>query len=155
MEIRLRNYDPIKESADILSKEIKEYDFKLSGTLCTAKDIFLSQNRFEDGRPNNWMAFLTHLSRGRKQNRLWYLRADFLVQFIAYWLASSMTLIMCAITEMIHGMIAIYLYKLINIFKNAPISLQILIFEPSLSITVIKLPKKCQKKCQKSVQNFL
>ena len=104
LETRLRNYDPVKECADILIKELKEYDFKLSGSLCTAKDISISQSHFEKRRPENLMKFLTELSRGKKKNRLWYLKANFIIQFMAYWLTSALPPIMCGITEMIHGM---------------------------------------------------
>ena len=102
IEGRLRQQDPLKECAELLTEEIKQFGFGLEGTLCLPGDCNLSLQNYKHDRPSQWMEFVSHFFPGRTRGDAWHLKFDTLYQFIWHWITGKMTPIHIAITETIH-----------------------------------------------------
>ena len=53
----VRNKDPLKVCPELLSTELRQYDFGLDSAYCDANDIQISFDRYIQRRPERWSLF--------------------------------------------------------------------------------------------------
>ena len=104
MAENLRSTDIIKECADLLREECKNFDFNLEGTYNLAEDCSISYDIYTENRPESWVRFFNVLFPYRTKSTPIQRKCDTLFQIFHYVLNSGTnhTPLHVSVAELLH-----------------------------------------------------